>query len=113
MAKETVTIACRLPMGMVIFHPVNRSVKVKLDGPRILVAEGHKIGPSFVTTQVDAELWASWKAAYASSELLTKGLIFEAKSEAEAAAKAREYAKERTGFEQIPQAAMGVSKAVA
>jgi len=110
-AREMVVVGCRLPQGLILHHPVDRSIQVKLEGPRLVVADGKKLSSSFATTEVDAEFWGLWKAAYAKNPVLLSHAIFEAKSQGEAAAKAKELQKEKTGFEQMPQTAAGISKA--
>lgn len=115
--KTTVTIGCRLPNGLIIHDPnctdpAERGTQVKLNGPKLLVADGRNIGASFVTTEVDADFWIAWKKVYANYGPLVKGFIFEARNQSEATAKAKELQKEKTGFEQMPQQAMGVVKAV-
>lgn len=108
-SAATVTVGCRIPMGLILRHPTSK-VQIKLDGPRLVVADGRKLSPSFAITEVDADFWATWKAAYAKHPPLLSGAIFEAKNEQEAKAKGKELAKERTGFEQMSQRAMGVEK---
>jgi hypothetical protein len=108
--KETVVIGCRLPQGLILTLP-KKTARVMLAGPKLVIVEGKKLSSSFATTQVDADFWTTWKAAYADSPFLSARTIFEAKTETEAAAKGKELAKEKTGFEQMPQEAMGVEKA--
>lgn len=105
MAKETVLIGCRLPNGIVLTHPQNKEHRVKIAG-----ASGEKLESglylppkAFATTRVDAEFWAAWKAAYAGFPPLKNRALFEARDEQEASAKAKEVAKEKTGFEQMSQ----------
>jgi hypothetical protein len=105
--RSKVLIGCRLPSGLLLQLPRDRKIQVKIDG----VASSKIIGSSFAVTLVDADFWAEWKAAYAKSPLLTSQVIFEARSEAEATSKAKELQKEKTGFEQMPQQALGVEKA--
>jgi len=109
-AKERVVIGCRLPNGLILQHPANRNVQAVLSGPRLVVADGRKLSSNFATTEVDAELWAAWKSAYSASPILASQAVFEARTEGEAAAKAKELAKELTGFEQVSPNAGGVEK---
>lgn len=110
--KEAVIVGCRLPQGLILHHPVDRRQTVTLEGPRLIVADGRNLGKNFAITEVDADFWGAWKTAYAKSPILMSNAVFEAKSAQDAAAKARELQKEKTGFEQMPQNAAGVSKAV-
>jgi hypothetical protein len=105
MAKETVVVGCRLPNGIVLQHPNNPDMRVKLQGTYSDKSEsGLYIPPRmFGTTVVDAELWTAWKDAYQGYPLLKSRAIFEAKSESEAATKGRELEKEKTGLEAMPQ----------
>jgi hypothetical protein len=106
MAKKII-IGCRLPNGIVIEHPTDPNNKVLLAGAnRSLV-----IGGDHSTTEVDAEYWATWKAANPTFPPLTSGAIFEASSVADAVAIAKEIVSEKTGFEKMPQDALGVKPA--
>ncbi len=107
MAKETVLIGCRLPNGIILTHPQTK-VQVKISGTSgERLESGVYLPPrACATTEVDAEFWAAWKAAYAGFPPLKNRALFEARNEQEAAAKAKEVQKERTGFEQMPQAAV-------
>ena len=111
MARETILIGCRLPNGLILHHPEKREVAVKLEGTSSAPTEGGLYLPPkpYGTTEVDAEFWATWKAAYVGFPPLKNRAVFEAKSEQEASAKAREVKKEKTGFEQMPKTAGGVS----
>jgi hypothetical protein len=110
MPKETVLIGCRLPSGLVLHHPQNRELTVKISGTSSAPTEGGLYLPpkSYETTEVDAEFWAAWKAAYVGFPPLKTRALFEAKSEQEASSKAKEAKNEKTGFEQIPKTAGGV-----
>ena len=110
MAKETVLIGCRLPNGLVLHHPQNRDLTVKIAGTSSAPTEGGLYLPPkmFATTEVDAEFWAAWRVAYVGFPPLKNRAVFEAKSEQEAAAKAKEVTKEKTGFEQMAKTAGGV-----
>ena len=108
MPKETILIGCRLPNGLVLHHPVNRELTVQLAGTSSAPTEGGLYLPpkSYSTTEVDAEFWAAWKAAYVGFPPMKNRAVFEARSEQEAASKAKEAAKEKTGFEQMPKTVM-------
>lgn len=111
-AKEMIVVGCRLPAGLVLHHPADRNLQVVLNGPRLIVADGRQLSSNFATTEVEAEFWAAWKAAYSESPILESHAIFEAKTQSDASAKAKELQKEPTGFEQMPQTVAGVSKSV-
>jgi hypothetical protein len=66
MAKETILIGCRLPNGLVLHHPKNRNLTVKLAGTYETKLESGLFVPPrpYTLTPVDAEFWAEWKAAY-------------------------------------------------
>jgi hypothetical protein len=108
MPKESVFIACRLPNGIILHHPKIRKVDVKLNG----VSSSKIIGSTFAITEVDSEFWTAWEAAFGKSALIQSHAIFKVRNEAEATSRANDLRKEWTGFEQVPQVAMGVQKAV-
>lgn len=107
MAGKTVTIGCRLPHGLIIHHPKDPSKKVELAGMNKAVI----IGADHVTTPVDEEFWGAWKAEHKDFAPLVSGAIFEAKSEVEAKAIAKELKGEKTGFEAMPSDEAALSKA--
>jgi hypothetical protein len=104
MAK--ILIGCRLPHGLTIAHPTTKH-EVTLAG----LHSSKIIGATHVTTELDADFWQTWKTAYSDYAPLKNGAIFEARSETEAQAKAKEYRKEKTGFEAMAPDAAGVKKA--
>ena len=108
MAKETVLVGCRLPNGITLTHPQNKEVKVTLKGQYGEKSEsGLFIPPApYGMTTVDAGFWNAWKEAYQGYPLLKTRAIFEAKSEAEFKAMARELEMEKTGMEAVPQMAV-------
>lgn len=105
MAKDTVIVGCRLPNGLVLKHPKNPNVTVQLNGTYVPpTSAGLYVPPRpYGVTVVDAELWAAWKEAYAGFPFLKSQAIFEAHSIADADAKAKEFQKEKTGFEAMPK----------
>lgn len=108
----TVLVGCRLPNGMILHHPADRKKTVKLNGVFQPLGNGLWAPPTtYATTEVDADFWAAWKAAYAGNNPLKNRAVFEAKTEQDAAAKAKD--SDRTGFEQTRRDAVpGVTKAV-
>ena len=105
MAK--VIIGCRLPHGLVLSHPLEPGVKVTIAG----MNSSKIIGATHVTTEIDADLWDAWKIIHKDFKPFVSGAIFEAKSEADATAKAKELKKEKTGFERLAPDAHGVQPA--
>ena len=107
MAKETVLIGCRLPSGLVLHHPKNRNLTVKLAGTYETKTENGVWLPArpYSTTAVDAEFWAEWKAAYAGYPPLKNRSVFEARSEQEAESKAKNAERVKTGFEPMSKTA--------
>lgn len=107
MARETVLIGCRLPNGLVLHHPTNRNLTVKLAGAYETRTEsGLFIPPKpYSITAVDAEFWTAWKEAYVGFPPLKTRAVFEARSEQEAESKARNAEKVKTGFEPMSQQA--------
>ena len=105
MAKETILIGCRLPNGLVLQHPNDKNATVKLAGVFGQKTDSGIYYPPkpYSTTEVDLEFWTAWKTAYAGYPPLKTRAVFEARNEQEAAAKAKEVAKENTGFEQMSQ----------
>jgi hypothetical protein len=106
MAKETILIGCRLPNGLVLHHPKNRNLTVKLGGTYGKRLESGLYLPptAFTTTAVDLEFWNDWKAAYTGFPPLKTRSVFEARSDQEASAKAKDTPK--TGFEPISKNAV-------
>jgi len=108
MAKETVLIGCRLPNGLVLHHPKNRNITVKLAGTYETKTESGVWMPAraFSTTAVDLEFWTAWKTAYEGFPPLKNRAVFEARSEQEAESKARNAEKVKTGFEPMSKTAI-------
>ena len=107
MAKETILIGCRLPNGLVLHHPKNRNLTVKLAGTyEAKLESGLYIPPKmFSTTPVDLEFWTAWKEAYVGFPPLKTRAVFEARSDQEAESKARNAEKVKTGFEPMSKTA--------
>src|SRR5487761_58432 len=101
MAKEIILIGCRLPNGLVLHHPKNKNLTVKLQGTYETKLDNGLYMPArpFSTTAVDAEFWAEWKAAYVGFPPLKTRAVFEARSEQEADSKAKNAERVKTGFE--------------
>ena len=101
---KTVLIGCKLPHGLILDHPLDVSKKVELAGLNKAII----IGADCATTPVDGEFWETWKTVHKDHPALKSGAIFEAKTTEEVKAKAKERKEEKTGFEAMPQEAMGV-----
>jgi len=106
MAGKTVLIACRLPHGVILRHPVTDE-RVEIAG----LNKSLVIGAEHVTTPVDAEYWGAWKTSNKDSDLIKSFALFEAKSGGDAGAIANELKDVKTGFEKMPQEAPGIKKA--
>ncbi len=121
-AAKKIMIGCKLPSGLVLDYPnkpnkeghlvdSDRKDRVSLRG----VKHSKIVGSPYGLTQVDAEFWAAWKKANPKFPALLNGTIFEAANAEEAEVVAKDYAKEKTGFERMQTdgkdpRAMGVKK---
>jgi hypothetical protein len=101
------TIGCRLPTGIILEHPLDPKKTVKLKGLNQITI----LGAGYATTPVDADFWEHWKMVHKDFSALKTGAIFEAGTVDDAAAVAAELAKEKTGFEKMPQKAQGIKSA--
>ena len=104
---KTVLIGCKLPHGLILDHPLDVSKKVELAGLNKAII----IGADCATTTVDGEFWETWKTVHKDHPAIKSGAIFEARTTEEVKAKAKELKEEKTGFEAMPQEAMGVKVA--
>ena len=104
---KTVLIGCKLPHGLILDHPLDVSKKVELAGLNKAII----IGADCATTPVDGEFWETWKTVHKGHPAIKSGAIFEARTTEEVKAKAKELKEEKTGFEAMPQEAMGVKVA--
>lgn len=96
MALEKIVIGSKLPHGLIIAIPESEE-KITIKGLNSLKI----IGGDHVTTEIDAQYWARWKELHKGYKPLESGAIFEAKTTNDAAAKAKEFAKRRTGLEPL------------
>lgn len=99
MAAKTVLIGCKLPHGLILDHPLDPSKKVELNG----LNRARIIGATYATTDVDGEFWDQWKTVHKDFPAVQSGAIFEAKSQADVVAVAKELESEKTGFEPMAQ----------
>lgn len=116
MAKETVIVGCRLPVGLKL--TLREPSKVKGQPGKIISSveingmnRSKILGATYTTTIVDAEFWETWKKQHADYAPLENGAIFQASSEEQAKFKAKELVKVPTGFEALNPVAMGVKPA--
>lgn len=93
--SKTVVVACKLPHGIVLEHPMNPANTVTLNGRN----KSPIIGATYATTAVDADFWEQWLAVNKEFGAIKSGAIFVAKSDADASAMAAEFKDRRTGFE--------------
>ena len=96
----TVTVGCRLPNGHWLNHPRDESKKVLVRG----ACYGEILKP-YGLTEVDSSFWEDWKTFHAQEQIYTSGAIFEARSAADAKAKAADLGP--TGYEKVSQEASG------
>lgn len=125
----TVTVACKVPMGLILrvftmetykepaagggFVDAKRARQVgksvKINGPAHPVNErpmvpmaGNYLGGGFaLTPNVDADFWTKWLEQNADNDVVTNGFIFAAPKTENVAAQAKERRKEKLGFEPI------------
>lgn len=88
-----VTVACKLPHGLII---KTGSKSVTLNG-----ANSSRIIGGYGLTPVDKDFFEAWKAEYASFSPLKDGLIFEQANEKSAASQAAEQEEIKTGLEPL------------
>jgi hypothetical protein len=79
-------IGCRLPNGIVLEHPKDPRQKVTLNGVNKSLIKGSTYG----ITRVDRDFWAAWRKEHGEFPALKMGSIFEAGSEGDAKAVARD-----------------------
>ena len=134
-AAETVTVACKLPHGLILrifkMHDTNESVMgggsrvVKVAhplekthviagfshpqnaAPKAAMTEGFALTPN-----IDKEFWDIWIAQNADSDMVKNGLIFAHVKPADTNAESREKKDTRSGLERLDTTKLpkGVSK---
>ena len=111
MAKNTVTIGCPLPHGIVLGDHRNPKTQFELKGTN----KATIIGAKFATTEVDAELWEKWFSENKNFPAVKSGAIFPANNESAAASIAKELNDkkhgQKTGFEPLDPDSHGVKPA--
>lgn len=108
MAKETVLIGCRLPNGLIMHHPANRELAVRLAGTHGKPMDNGLWTPPqpYSVTRVSSEFWEAWKAVHQGYAPLKTRAIFECQSEEDARSISKEMAKHKTGFEGMSKSAV-------
>jgi hypothetical protein len=104
---KTILIGCRLPHGLRIEHPENPSIFTVISGLNSVQV----IGQKYALTEVDEALWGAFKTANPKFKALLNEAIFESKTKDDAADRAKDLKKVKTGFEQMPQKPEEVKKA--
>jgi hypothetical protein len=110
-----VTIGCRLPTGLILDLSDPTIPVVELAGQR-QAQERSKIvllgEEDYGTTEVDKSFWEAFKARVGPEYAPIKsGAIFEAKSEKESVAVAKDLKGKKTGHEPLPQEVGDIKKA--
>lgn len=123
-SRSVVTVACKLPHGLVIrdhsettvhenvmgggvrktkvFRPTGKPVRIKgpvVPGPFLRLVE--VVGGYAITEGVDAELWAKWLRWNGDSAMVANKMIFADESGDKVRGMAREFASLRSGMEPI------------
>lgn len=93
-AAGFVTVACRLPQGLIIELPDGSELKLHGTASAFAVA-GHGM------TQVKEDVWAFVQTMHADAKWLTSGAVFAMENPGEAAAKAKERKDVDAGFDPI------------
>jgi len=107
MAGKNIVVGSRLVNGLIIEHPSNPKITAEIKG----FSASNIIGATFMTTEIDGDLWAAWIAKNKEFPAVLSNAIFAVNSANDAAAKAKEVAKEKTGFEGMARTAAGVKPA--
>lgn len=103
MSSTNVTVGCKLPHGLVLQLP-NSKVRVTLNGANsntIVGLDGKVQRGTCGFTQVDEGFVNAWLKLYASTTMVSKGLVFVQKNQKDAQAKAAEVNDQKTGFEPV------------
>ncbi|WP_063584250.1 hypothetical protein [Achromobacter ruhlandii] len=89
---STVTVACKLPNGVILDIPGAPSVPLNgANHPDAIAGHGF--------TDVPADFWEAWTKLYPDFQPLKKEMIFAQGSERSATAKAKERKAEKSGLE--------------
>lgn len=95
----TVILGCKHPTGFVMeVDGVSKVINGSMtEFGTIAFERGEQIG---ITSDVDQGLWNAWRTRFANHPLCAKGFVFEAKSESNLKAQAKEMKEVKTGLEQ-------------
>lgn len=128
-AGSTVTVACKIPMGLVLRvfdmvperEPVMgggfREVTRAREFPKRAVINGFSypqnaapacaiVGGYALTPDVDRELWEKWLEQNKESDMVVNGLIFAHTTTSDATDQSKELEKTRSGLERLDPAAL-------
>lgn len=94
---STVTIACKLPNGIIIERGEKR---VRINGWNNNTIQGLSHG---ITHEVPVDLWEWWKNEFKDSTLVKDGYIFAEESAKRAEDKAKDRKEQKSGHEQLPK----------
>lgn len=85
--KGTVLIGSKLPVSVILNHPMNAATKVTIRGINAAArgTNGQPILVPFITTEVDEDFWTAWNAAHGEKAqnvfpAIRSGAIFVAKT---------------------------------
>ena len=105
-AVETVLVCSKLPISIILNHPMDSEIKVKIRGTNAAPrgTNGQPIFVPFITTEVDKEFWQIWEAAHGAKAkkpfpAIASGALFVADSAESANSIARENEKRPTGLQ--------------
>ncbi|MCP2041665.1 hypothetical protein L1281_002276 [Neisseria sp. HSC-16F19] len=94
MSKNTVTVGCKLPNGLVL-EVGGRAVT--LNGAN----SAHLIGGHGITHDVDAELWAAWLERHRDRAMVKNGFVFAHDKTADTKAEAKDKSRNKTKLEPL------------
>ena len=123
----TVTVACKLPMGIVIREEVERTEKELVMGGGVRDVKVYRptgkmatirgcsipvqrdpnadyppiVGGAALTFGVDADLWAKWFASNKESDLVRNGLVYAHEKQEMVRGHAKEHAAQKSGLEPL------------
>lgn len=107
----TVTVALKLPNGLVLELKENKELGLK-GRPEVYVARGSAlpygvasefsiVGGFGLTPNIDADFFAEWLVRNANLSVVKEGLIFAHAKASDASVQAREFAELRSGLEAL------------
>lgn len=111
---KTVIIGSRLPVSLILKHPLDPSKTVTIRGLNSAQegTNGQPIQVPYMTTEIDADFWSGWKVGGNNTfQPFKSGAIFEAKTPEAAEKTYREREKEKTGLEPARSSEFGVKTA--